>query len=74
MALPAAWVARLARRHGPAVARMAYRRWQAMTPEEKERYRQRARGYADRGRAAATRARTSRGGQPPDGPGPPDTL
>ena len=70
MALPAAWLARLARRHGPTVARAAYRRWQAMTPEEKERYRQWARGYADRGRAVATRARPGRQGPPPDGPAP----
>ncbi len=70
MALPAAWVARLARRHGPAVARAAYRRWQAMTPEEKERYRRQVRGYADRGRSVATRVRSSRGGRPPEESGP----
>jgi hypothetical protein len=38
---------------------MAWERWQSLTPEEKERYKQRAREYADRGRAIldAQRAR-----------------
>ncbi len=31
---------------------MAWERWQALTPEERERYKTRARGYADRGRRA----------------------
>ena len=29
---------------------MAWERWQAMSPDEKERYKRRARDYADRGR------------------------
>ena len=29
---------------------MAWERWQALTPEDRERYKSRARGYADRGR------------------------
>jgi hypothetical protein len=50
------------RRYGPPLAHAAYRRWQALTPEEKERYRRQvldyltraremARGYSDRGRS-----------------------
>jgi hypothetical protein len=31
---------------------MAWERWQALSPEEKERYKKQARGYVDRGRAA----------------------
>jgi hypothetical protein len=31
---------------------MAWERWQALTPEDRERYKSRARGYADRGRRA----------------------
>ena len=49
-------VARLARRLYP-VALAAYRRWQSLTPEEKERYRRLARDYADRGRGVAQRGR-----------------
>ena len=41
--------ARGARRVWPYVL-MAWERWQAMTPEERERYKRRARTYADRGR------------------------
>ena len=48
--------ARLARRLYPA-ALAAYRRWQTLTPEEKERYRRLAREYAERGRGAAARGR-----------------
>lgn len=51
---------RYARRLTP-LAMEAYRRWQALTPEEKERYRQQARGYADRGRQAIEQARRRRG-------------
>jgi hypothetical protein len=40
----------------------AYRRWQALSPEEKERYKRQARGYADRGRHALEQARHRRGG------------
>lgn len=42
---------RYARRLTP-LAMEAYRRWQALSPEEKERYKNQARGYADRGRRA----------------------
>jgi len=49
-----AWLAarrgvRYARRAWPFVL-AAYRRWEQLTPEEKERYRQRARDTVDRGR------------------------
>ena len=50
---------RYARRITP-LAMEAYRRWQALTPEEKERYKARARGYADRGRHAIEQARKKR--------------
>jgi hypothetical protein len=36
---------------------MAWERWQALSPEEKERYRRRARDYAERGRRALGRRR-----------------
>ena len=39
---------------------MAYERWQSLSPEEKERYKKRARDYADRGRATLQRARDQR--------------
>ena len=39
-----------ARRVWPYVL-MAWERWQSLTPEEKERYKKQARGYAERGRA-----------------------
>lgn len=48
--------ARLARRTWPFML-MAWERWQSLSPEEKERYRRQARGYADRGRAAVERRR-----------------
>jgi hypothetical protein len=34
---------------------MAWERWQALSPEEKERYKKQARGYFDRGRNALRR-------------------
>ena len=40
-----------ARRVWPYVL-MAWERWQSLTPEEKERYKKQARGYANRGKAA----------------------
>jgi len=36
---------------------MAYERWQALSPAEKERYRRQAREYAERGRSALENAR-----------------
>ena len=42
-------VARAARRAWPLVL-AAYERWQALPPEEKERYKQRARAAGERGR------------------------
>ena len=41
---------------------MAWERWQALPEAEKERYRQRAREAAAKGRAAFDRARSNRGG------------
>ena len=58
--LVAARAARAARRLYP-VAIAAYERWQSLTPEQKERYKKRARGYAERGRRAAEQARKRRG-------------
>jgi len=46
-----------ARRVWPYVL-MAWERWQSLTPEEKERYRKQARGYADRGKALLDAQRT----------------
>jgi len=43
--------AKMARRFAP-VAMEAYRRWQKLSPEEKERYRQRAKDAGDRARRA----------------------
>jgi hypothetical protein len=40
---------------------MAWERWQALSPDEKERYKRRAREYAERGRKAIPRRR-GRGG------------
>jgi len=48
-----------ARRLWPYVL-MAWERWQAMSPEEKERYKRRARDYADRGRHALDQRRGRR--------------
>jgi hypothetical protein len=40
---------------------MAWERWQALSPDERERYKRKARGYADRGRRALeTRRRRKR--------------
>ena len=50
-----------ARRYGMPLAHAAYRRWKAMTPEEKERYRQQMRTYAERGRELARGRRLPRG-------------
>jgi hypothetical protein len=47
----AARAAHNARRLWPYVL-MAWERWQAMSPEEKERYKRQARDYAERGRKA----------------------
>jgi len=47
-----------ARRLWPYVL-MAWERWQALPEDEKERYRRRARDYADRGRKYAGRGRTA---------------
>jgi RNase P subunit RPR2 len=48
--------ARSARRLYP-LARMAYERWQALPPEQKERYVRQAREYAERGRRAVEQRR-----------------
>ena len=48
-------VVKVARRVAPLAAE-AYRRWNALTPAEKERYRQRARQYAERGQAIGREA------------------
>ena len=48
-----------ARRLWPYVL-MAYERWQSLSPQEKERYKQRARGYADRGKRALESRRKRR--------------
>ena len=47
--LAIARLAKLARRAAP-LAREAYRRWDNLSPEEKERYKKQARGYAVRGK------------------------
>ena len=56
-------VVKVARRVAP-VAAEAYRRWQALSPAEKERYKQRARAVAARGqqigREALARAEKQR--------------
>jgi hypothetical protein len=51
--------ARTARRAWPYLL-MAWERWQALSPEEKERYKKRARQYADRGRRAVDQRRGRR--------------
>ena len=48
-------VIKVARRVAP-VAAEAYRRWNNLTPEEKERYKARARDYAARGQAIGREA------------------
>ena len=55
--------ARGARRVWPYVL-MAWERWQSLSPEEKERYKKRARGYAERGRKTLEAQRRRR---PPRG-------
>jgi hypothetical protein len=47
---------RAARRAWPIVL-MAWERWQKLTPEERERYKRRARQYAERGRKALDQRR-----------------
>ena len=46
-----------ARRLWPYVL-MAWERWQALSPEQKERYKRQARDYADRGRKALSDRRS----------------
>jgi hypothetical protein len=55
--------ARGVRRAWPYVL-MAWERWQSLSPEEKERYKKQARGYAERGRKALDAQRRRR---PPRG-------
>jgi hypothetical protein len=50
---------RAGRRAWPVVL-MAWERWQALSEEDKERYRKQARDYADRGRRAVENARRRR--------------
>ena len=52
-------IQRAARRAWPIVL-MAWERWQKLSPDEKERYKKRAREYADRGREALERRRRRR--------------
>ena len=59
----AARAAQGARRLWPYVL-MAWERWQAMPPEQKERYKRQARDYAQRGRKALDERRR-RGRRPP---------
>ena len=42
---------------------MAWERWQSLTPQEKERYKRQARGYADRGKQALQSRRRGGPGQ-----------
>ena len=58
--LPARQMARGVRRAWPYVL-MAWERWQALSPEEKERYKRRARDYGDRGRKALEKRRRGPG-------------
>jgi hypothetical protein len=51
--------ARLARRGVP-IAIELYRRWQQLTPEQRERYMAMARQYADRGATAVKQAQKRR--------------
>ena len=51
---------RAARRAWPVVL-MAWERWQSLSPQEKERYKRRARDAADRGRRAMEQRRKRRG-------------
>jgi hypothetical protein len=52
-------VTRAARRAWP-ILLMAWERWQQLSPEEKARYKRRAREYAERGRRAVERRRRPR--------------
>jgi hypothetical protein len=52
-------VPRAARRLWPVVL-MGWERWQALSPQERERYKRRAREYAARGRRAVERGRKRR--------------
>ena len=52
-------VAHSARRLWPMVL-MAWERWQALPPHEKERYKRQAREYGDRGRRALSQYRRSK--------------
>jgi hypothetical protein len=49
-------ISKAARRAWPVVL-MAWERWQALSPQEKERYKRRAREAADRGRRALEKQR-----------------
>jgi hypothetical protein len=49
-----------ARRAWPLVL-MAWERWQALSPQQRERYIRQARGYAERGRKALEQRRKRRG-------------
>lgn len=51
MAVPALRVIKVARRVAPIAAEL-YRRWDNLSPAEKERYKRRARQYGERGRDA----------------------
>jgi hypothetical protein len=53
-----------ARRLWPYVL-MAWERWQAMPPEQKERYKRQARDYAQRGRKLLDERRPGGGGRRP---------
>jgi hypothetical protein len=52
-------LSKAARRAWPVVL-MAWERWQALSPQEKERYKRRAREAADRGRRAIEKQRRRR--------------
>jgi hypothetical protein len=52
-------ISKAARRAWPVVL-MAWERWQALSPQEKERYKRRARQAADRGRRALEKQRRRR--------------
>jgi hypothetical protein len=43
---------------------MAWRRWQSLSPDEKERYKRQARDYADRGKQLLQTRRGDGGGKP----------
>lgn len=62
--LAAASAAKMARRMAP-LAMEAYRRWERLTPAEKERYRQRVREYGERARFTLERAQERRRRPPP---------